>query len=67
MPWGAGLPDRDELPPDDPLAALLCRLMDMPLARMRTLDIRTGSLSMVRRMPWGGDAVEAVNSGIPLT
>jgi len=49
----------------DPLAALLCRLIGMPLARMRALDIRTGSISIVRRTRYG-DLVEAVNTAIPL-
>ncbi len=50
----------------DPLAALLCRLIGMPLARMRVLEIRTGGLSIVRHMP-DGPAVDAVNSGTSLT
>lgn len=49
----------------DPLAALLCRLIGMPIAQMRKLEIRTGSTSIVRRLP-GGDTVEAVNSGVIL-
>ncbi len=49
----------------DPLAALLCRLIGMPLGAMRALDIRTGSLSIVRR-GLHGTVVEAVNTGIPL-
>lgn len=49
----------------DPLAALLCRLIGMPLGAMRTLDIRTGSITVVRWRAYGV-VVEAVNSGIPL-
>jgi len=49
----------------DPLAALLCRLIGMPLANIRALEIGTGSVSVVRRSPHG-DVVEAVNSGVPL-
>lgn len=49
----------------DPLAALLCRLVGMPLANMRALEIGTGSVSVVRRSVHG-DVVEAVNSGVPL-
>jgi probable phosphoglycerate mutase len=49
----------------DPLAALLCRLIGMPLANMRALQIGTGSVSVVRRSAHG-DVVEAVNSGVPL-
>lgn len=49
----------------DPLAALLCRLIGMPLAQMRKLEIHTGSISIVRRLPHG-DTVEAVNSGVVL-
>lgn len=50
----------------DPLAALLCRLIGMPLRSMRAWDIRTGSVSVVRRTPYGV-VVEAVNAGVPLT
>lgn len=49
----------------DPLAALLCRLIGMPLAQMRKLEIRTGSITIVRRLPHD-DTVEAVNSGVVL-
>lgn len=49
----------------DPLAALLCRLIGMPLANLRVLEIGTGSVSVVRRSAHG-DVVEAVNSGVPL-
>ncbi|MDQ7843083.1 MAG: histidine phosphatase family protein [Armatimonadota bacterium] len=49
----------------DPLAALLCRLMDMPLCRMRALDVAPGSVSVVRRSRHG-TVVEAVNSGVLL-
>jgi len=47
----------------DPLAALLCRMIGMPLERIRALDIRTGSVAVVRRSSLG-IAVESVNSGI---
>ena len=50
----------------DPLAALLCRLIGMPLGSMRAWDIRTGSISSLRRTPYGL-VVEAVNAGVPLT
>lgn len=50
----------------DPIAALLCRLIGMPLRAMRRWDIRTASVSVVRRSP-GGVIVEAVNTGAPLT
>jgi len=46
----------------DPLAALLCRLIGMPLSKIRTLDIRTGSVAVVRRSSLG-ITVEAVNAG----
>ena len=50
----------------DPIAALLCRLVEMPLGLMRTWDIRTASIAVVRRSPHG-IVVEAVNAGVPLT
>lgn len=50
----------------DPIAALLCRIVGMDLSRMRAWDIRTGSLTVVRRTSYGL-VVEAVNSGVPLT
>jgi len=50
----------------DPIAALLCRLIGMPLGSMRRWDIRTGSVSVVRRSP-GGVIVDAVTTGLPLT
>jgi probable phosphoglycerate mutase len=49
----------------DPIAALLCRLIGMPLRSMRRWDIRTGSVSIVRRSR-DGVIVEAVNTGAPL-
>jgi probable phosphoglycerate mutase len=49
----------------DPLAALLCRLVGMPLSAMRAWDVRTGSVAVVRRSPYGV-VVEAVNAGVPL-
>jgi len=49
----------------DPLAALVCRLIGMPLGRMRTLDIRTGSVCVVRRSRQG-TVVECVSSGVAL-
>lgn len=49
----------------DPLAALLCRLIGMPLGNLRALDIRTGSVSLIRR--WRhGVAVESINALVPL-
>jgi broad specificity phosphatase PhoE len=50
----------------DPIAALLCRLVGMPLRSMRSWEIRTGSIAVVRLTPYGV-AVEAVNAGVPLT
>ena len=49
----------------DPLAALLCRLIGMPLRSMRTWDVRTGSVSIVRRT-LHGVVVDAVNAGVSL-
>lgn len=49
----------------DPLAALLSRLIGMPLANMRALEVGTGSMSVIRRSAHG-DVVESVNSGVPL-
>lgn len=46
----------------DPITALLCRLIDMPLRSMRRWDIHTGSVSVVRRSR-DGVIVEAVNTG----
>lgn len=37
----------------DPLAALVCRLMGAPLRRMRALEIPTGALATCRQAPWG--------------
>ena len=50
----------------DPLAALLCRLIGMPLRSMRVWGIRTASVSIVRRTSHGV-VVEAVNAGVALT
>ncbi len=44
----------------DPLAALLCRLLGMPLARIRALDLPTGSLSACRQTSYGV-IVDAIN------
>lgn len=49
----------------DPLAALICRLIGAPLERMRTLDIRTGSFSKFRRTSYGG-VVESINAATAL-
>lgn len=49
----------------DPLTALLCRLIDIPLAHTRTLHIRTGSLSTCRLLPHG-HVVASINTGTSL-
>lgn len=49
----------------DPLAALLARLLGMPLAAMRALQVGTGSVSAVRRGKFG-IVVESVNTGVVL-
>ena len=49
----------------DPLQALLCRLIGMPLSKTRALDIRTGSVCVARRSRHGV-TVESVNAGIAL-
>lgn len=49
----------------DPLAALVCRLIGMPLHRLRALDIRTGSVSAARRSRHG-IVVESINTGLSL-
>jgi broad specificity phosphatase PhoE len=49
----------------DPIAAFLCRLIEMPLRSMRSWEIRTGSISVVRLTPYGV-VVEAVNAGVML-
>ncbi|MGH2399456.1 MAG: histidine phosphatase family protein, partial [bacterium] len=49
----------------DPLAALLCRLIGMPLANIRALEIGTGSVSVVRKAAHG-TVVQAVNSGVAI-
>ncbi len=50
----------------DPLAALLCRLIGMPLVSIRAWDVRTGSIAVARRTPHGL-VLETVNAGVPLT
>lgn len=47
----------------DPLAALLARLIGMPLDGIRALDIRTGAVSAVRRLS-RGVVVETINRGV---
>jgi probable phosphoglycerate mutase len=49
----------------DPLAALLARLIGMPLNSMRGLQISTGSVSVARRGKFG-IVVESVNTGVVL-
>ncbi|HXF81869.1 MAG TPA: histidine phosphatase family protein [bacterium] len=49
----------------DPIAALLARLIGMPLDGMRSLHISTGSISAVRRSAFG-IAVESINTGVML-
>ena len=49
----------------DPLQALLCRLIGMPLSKTRALDIRPGSVCVARRSRHGV-TVESVNAGIAL-
>jgi broad specificity phosphatase PhoE len=49
----------------DPIAALLARLIGMPLDEMRSLHISTGSISAVRRSDFG-IAVESINTGVML-
>ncbi len=49
----------------DPLAALLCRLIGIPLERMRTLVLLTGSLSKCRQ-PSHGVVVDTINALSPL-
>lgn len=46
---------------EDPLLALLCRLIGMPFQNLRAFDIGTGSLSIVRRSRHGV-VVDAVNA-----
>jgi broad specificity phosphatase PhoE len=46
----------------DPLAALLCRLIGAPLNAMRAFEITTGSLSIVQEMSYG-PVVTAINLG----
>lgn len=48
----------------DPLAALLCRVIGIPLESLRALDIRTGSVSLVRRSRHGV-VVESINALVP--
>jgi broad specificity phosphatase PhoE len=49
----------------DPIAALLCRLIAMPMRAIRRWDVRTGSVAVVRRSA-DGVLIEAVNTGLPL-
>lgn len=49
----------------DPLAALLARLIGMPLGSMRALHVSTGSVSAVRQSRFGV-VVESVNTGVAL-
>lgn len=49
----------------DPICALLCRLVGMPLRSMRTWEIPPGSVSVVRRTV-AGAVLESVNAGLPL-
>ncbi len=49
----------------DPLCALLCRLIAAPLAEMRALDITTGSLSATREVAYG-TVVTGINLGVSL-
>ncbi len=48
----------------DPLEALLCRLIGMPLDRLRAFDLATGSLSKVRQTSYGV-VVESINATTP--
>ncbi len=49
----------------DPLAALLCRLLAMPLNRIRTMELPTGSLTEYR-LTRHGPVLESINSaGLP--
>lgn len=50
----------------DPLAALLFRLLGAPLSGMRALEIATGSLSKCRETPYG-TVVAGVNLGAAFT
>ncbi len=63
--WAA--PGGTELPVShqDPLAALLCRLIGIPLERMRTLVLPTGSLAKCRQ-PSYGVVVDTINALSPL-
>lgn len=45
----------------DPLAALLCRLIGMPLQSIRTLELPTGSLTRCRQSAYGL-IVDAINA-----
>ncbi len=48
----------------DPLAALLCRLVGAPLRAMRALEVPTGALATCRETPWGTVLVR-LNPGFP--
>lgn len=47
----------------DPLTALLCRLLDAPLSQMRVLEIPPGSLSLAREVAHGS-VVSGINVGM---
>lgn len=49
----------------DPLSALLCRLIGAPLSAVRVLDIETGSLARTREASYG-TVVTGINLGVPL-
>ncbi len=49
----------------DPLAALLCRLIGMPLDRIRTLDIPTGSLLRCQQTSQGV-AIKSLKAATPV-
>lgn|SRR5574341_1265240 len=49
----------------DPLSALLCRLIGAPLRAIRVLEIETGSLARTREASYG-TVVTGINLGVPL-
>jgi len=49
----------------DPLEALLCRLIGMPLERIRAFDLATGSLSKCRQSSYGV-VIESIDQVAPL-
>lgn len=49
----------------DPLSALLCRLIGAPLRAIRVLEIATGSLARTREASYG-TVVTGINMGVPL-